>query len=132
MPPVPERAEREPQAVAPTLGPVLWALIASQLGLHSAMAGLRMAAPLLALREGWSALAVGVLMALFAVAPVLLALRAGRMADRHGYHRPVMLAVGLNLAGVLVALLATWVDAASSSRRCAWLRRWPAPAPTSA
>jgi MFS family permease len=89
----------------------LWALIASQLGLHSAMAGLRMAAPLLALREGWSALAVGVLMALFAVAPVLLALRAGRMADRHGYHRPVMLAVGLNLAGVLVALLATWVDA---------------------
>jgi MFS family permease len=89
---------------------LLWALIASQLGLHSAMAGLRMAAPLLALREGWSALAVGVLMALFAVAPVMLAMHAGRMADRHGYHRPVRVAVGLTLLGVLVALLATWFD----------------------
>lgn len=88
---------------------MLWALILSQLGLHSAMAGLRMAAPLLALREGWSPLAVGVLMALFAVAPVMLALRAGRMADRHGYHRPVRLAVAITLAGVLVALIGTWL-----------------------
>jgi len=107
---VPEPAPIDEQAQAPKLGPVLWALILSQLGLHSAMAGLRMAGPLLALHEGWSALAVGVLMALFAVAPVMLALRAGRMADRYGYHRPVKLAVGFTLAGVLVALAGTWLD----------------------
>jgi len=107
-PQVPDQPEPTPQPAVPGLGPALLALIVSQLGLHSAMAGLRMAAPLLALREGWSAMTVGVLMALFAVAPVLLALPAGRMADRHGYHRPVRVAVSLTLTGVLVALAATW------------------------
>lgn len=113
MPPAPEARGQTVEPPGPRLGPVLWALIASQLGLHSAMAGLRMSAPLLALREGWSAMAVGVLMALFALAPVLLAMRAGRMADRHGYHRPVKLAVGLTLLGALVALWATWFDGAT-------------------
>jgi MFS family permease len=89
---------------------LLVALVMGQLGLHSAMAGLRMSAPLLALRGGRSEWAVGVLMALFALAPVLLALRAGRMADRHGYHRPVRLAVILSLIGGAIALLATWFE----------------------
>jgi len=87
---------------------VLVALIAGQLGLHAAMAGLRMASPLMALRDGRSEWTVGVLMALFAVAPVLLALHAGRMADRHGYHRPVRAAVGVTLIGMGVAMFATW------------------------
>ncbi|MFO1219868.1 MAG: MFS transporter [Burkholderiaceae bacterium] len=91
----------------PPLGPTLVALIASQLGLHSAMAGLRMAAPLLALREGSSAMAVGVLMSLFAVAPVMLALRAGRMADKHGFHRPVKWAVAFTLLGMGTAIAGT-------------------------
>jgi MFS family permease len=86
----------------------LVALIAGQLGLHAAMAGLRMASPLMALRDGRSEWTVGVLMALFAVAPVLLALHAGRMADRHGYHRPVRAAVGVTLIGMGVAMFATW------------------------
>jgi len=89
-------------------GRLLLALVVGQLGLHSAMAGLRMSAPLLALRGGRSEWAVGVLMALFALAPVLLAMRAGRMADRHGYHRPVRLAVVLSLIGMGIALAATW------------------------
>ncbi|MDP3224650.1 MAG: MFS transporter, partial [Rubrivivax sp.] len=63
------------------------------------MTGLRMAAPLLALHEGHSAAAVGGLLALFAVAPIALALPAGRMADRHGYHRPVRWAVALAFGG---------------------------------
>lgn len=89
-------------------GRLLFALIVVQLGLHAAMAGLRMASPLMSLRDGRSEFAVGVLMSLFAVAPVLLALHAGRMADRHGYHRPVRAAVGVTLIGVGVAMLATW------------------------
>src|SRR5262245_49220644 len=95
---------------APVPGRLLAALVIGQLGLHSAMAGLRMSAPLLALRGGRSEWAVGVLMALFALAPVLLAMRAGRMADRHGYHRPVRLAGVLSMIGCAVALLATWLD----------------------
>lgn len=109
---MPETAQARALPDGPKLGPLLWALIASQLGLHSAMAGLRMAAPLLALRAGWSPLIVGVLMSLFAVAPVLLALRAGRMADRHGFHRPVKLAAAITLLGVAVAVAATWLAGA--------------------
>lgn len=63
-------------------------LIAGQIRVHC-MAGMRMAAPLLALREGYSAAAVGVLLALFALTQVFLALPAGRFADRHGLKRPV-------------------------------------------
>ena len=83
-------------------------LILGQLGLHSAMAGVRMAAPLQALREGYSPWIVGLLLALFAAVPVLLALPAGRLADRHGYHRPVRLAAALSVSGVLLAVAACW------------------------
>jgi MFS family permease len=86
----------------------LLALVVGQLGIHAAMAGLRLAAPLQALREGYSAWAVGLLLALFAGAAVLSALRAGRLADRHGYHRPMKLAVAVTVAGMLCALGSTW------------------------
>ena len=93
---------------------LLLALIFGQIGLHATMAGVRMAAPLQALRQGHSAWSVGVLMALYAAAPVLLALHAGRMADRHGYHRPVRLAIVLSLVGGLLALGATFAGPAAS------------------
>jgi MFS family permease len=75
-------------------------LILAQICLHACMAGTRMAAPLLALREGYSPAAVGVLLALFALASVFLALPAGRFADRHGLKRPVSYSV---LAAVMGA-----------------------------
>lgn len=97
----------QPQPLSPVAGRVLAALIVGQLGMHSAMAGLRLAAPLQALREGYSAWSVGVLLALFALAPVLSALHAGRLADRWGYHRPVRLAVAVTALGGLLAVLST-------------------------
>jgi len=90
-------------------GQVLAALIVGQLGMHSAMAGLRMAAPLQLLREGYSAWSVGVLLALFAAAAVVSALHAGRLADRHGYHRPVYLAAAVTVLGALMAVGSTFV-----------------------
>jgi len=86
----------------------LIALIVGQICLHSTMAGVRMASPLWALAQHHSAWTVGVLMGLFAAAPIVLALHAGRLADRHGYHRPLHLAVGLTVVGGGCALLATW------------------------
>ncbi|MDP3519867.1 MAG: MFS transporter [Hydrogenophaga sp.] len=74
-------------------------LIAAHVCLHVCMAGTRMAAPLLALREGHSPVAVGVLLALFALAQVFLALPAGRYADRHGLRRPVGWAVLVAMLG---------------------------------
>ncbi len=80
-------------------------LIAGHICLHACMAGMRMAAPLLALREGFSALAVGFLLALFALTQVFLALPAGRYVDRHGLKRPVGWAVLAASAGGALALL---------------------------
>jgi MFS family permease len=97
-------------ASSPITARVLVALVVGQLGLHAAMAGLRMATPLQALRLGASAWTVGVLLALFAAAPVLLALHAGRLADRLGYHRPVRIAAGLALGGMGVAVVSVWLS----------------------
>ena len=69
------------------------------------MAGMRMAAPLLALREGHSAAAVGVLLALFSLSQVFLALPAGRYADRHGLKRPVHRAVVAAVLGAGAAVV---------------------------
>ncbi|MFT3720492.1 MFS transporter [Pseudorhodoferax sp.] len=86
-------------------GAELLRLIAAQVCLHATMAGMRLAAPLLALQQGYSAAAVGVLIALFALTQVFLALPAGRYADRHGLKRPLVLAVGAAFAGAALALV---------------------------
>jgi MFS family permease len=59
----------------------------------------------MALREGRSALAVGFLLALFALTQVFLALPAGRFADRHGLKRPVGLSVIAASTGAFMAVL---------------------------
>jgi MFS family permease len=79
-------------------------IILAQICLHACMAGMRMAAPLLALREGYSPAAVGVLLALFALTQVFLALPSGRYADRHGLKRPVGLSVLAAVVGAGAAV----------------------------
>ena len=108
-----------PERAAPDHSRTLVALIVGQICLHSCMAGVRLAAPLQALRQGHSAWAVGVLLGLFAVAPILLALPAGRLADRHGYHFPLRVAVALSVAGGLLALLSTALAQADFILLCA-------------
>ena len=80
-------------------------LIAGQICLHACMAGMRMSAPLMALRSGQSEAAVGVLLALFALTQVFLALPAGRYADAHGLKRPVMWSVLMAFTGAGLAAL---------------------------
>jgi MFS family permease len=86
------------------LSPALARLIAGHVFLHACMAGMRMAAPLMALRQGHSAVAVGVLLALFALTQVFLALPAGRYADRHGLRRPMAIGVVAALTGSALAV----------------------------
>lgn len=74
--------------------------------IHACMAGVRMGAPLLWLREGGSSLQVGVLLALFAVTQVFISLPAGRFVDAHGFKRPVRWALAAATGGAALAALA--------------------------
>ena len=74
-------------------------LILAQVCIHGSMTGMRMATPLLALKEGYSAAAVGMLLALFALTQVFLSLPAGRYADRHGLKRPLIISVAAACTG---------------------------------
>jgi MFS family permease len=80
-------------------------LILAQICIHGTMTGMRMATPLLALKEGYSAAAVGMLLALFALTQVFLSLPAGRYADRHGLKRPLIISVAAACSGAGVAAL---------------------------
>ncbi|MDP4300230.1 MFS transporter [Leptothrix discophora] len=114
--------------MSPTAAPVarhhiLFALVFGQVCLHAAMAGLRMALPLMLLRQGglgWlhGEAAAGLLLGLFSIVPVVTAVRAGRWTDRRGYHRPVRSAVVLVLLGGLLAVPAA-----------AWGLLWSTPQP---
>jgi MFS family permease len=85
-----------------SLSPALMRLIAGQICLHAAMAGLRLAGPLWVLKNGQSAAVAGLLVALFAVSALFIALPAGRYADRHGLTRPFGVCVAIAVAGALV------------------------------
>jgi predicted MFS family arabinose efflux permease len=81
-------------------------LIGVQICTNGCMAGVRMAAPLLALRAEQGAAAVGMLLALFAFVQLFLALPAGRYADRHNFKNPVAWCMGFSVLGA--ALAAMW------------------------
>ncbi|MBS7351395.1 MAG: MFS transporter [Comamonas sp.] len=80
-------------------------LVAAQITIHACMTGLRMATPLLALSQGYSAAAVGVLLALFALTQVFLSLPAGRFADKHGLKRPLAISVVAACTGASLAAI---------------------------
>ncbi len=101
--PVPASAPIAP--IARTSRRALARLIAGHVCLHACMAGMRMAAPLLALHQGFSPLAVGVLLALFALTQVFLSLPAGRYVDRNGLKKPIGLAVVAAATGATISLL---------------------------
>lgn len=110
--PEPGASRSTPAPPPEGFGRLVAALVVGQLGLHAAMAGVRMAASLQVLREGHDAWTVGLLLALFAAAPVLTAWKAGRLADRHGYHPMVRGAVVLSILGGGAALVSTYAEGA--------------------
>ncbi len=84
----------------------LGALIGLGIANHVALAGSRVAVALDALSRGASTFTVGVLMALFALLPMVFAVAAGRLADRGGVLRPMRLGSAGVVVGVLVPVLA--------------------------
>ena len=96
----------------------LFGLITAQVCLHASLAGVRMAAPLWVLRSGGSEVLLGPVVGLFALAPVALALPAGHLADRRGYHVTLRLAVSLTIGGALIASCATFFPPLSYPALC--------------
>ena len=84
--------------------PELFKLITGQVFLHACMTGMRLATPLLALQQGYSTLAVGVLLALFSVTQVFMAIPAGRFTDRHGLKPPVQVSIVMACLGSGMAI----------------------------
>lgn len=86
-----------------SFGWTLLTLVAAQVGLHGCLNGMRMTVPLLAVSEARGAAVIGLLMALFAAFPFLLAIPAGRLVDRRGYHVGTRSGAVLALAGAALA-----------------------------
>jgi MFS family permease len=79
-------------------------VIATLVAIHACMAVTRVAASLWVLDRGYGEWTVGLLLSLFAMAPIVLSLWAGRQADTHGFHRPVGIGVLMAGGGAIVAL----------------------------
>jgi MFS family permease len=87
--------------------PTLAALVTLSTINHVVLSGNRVTVTLQALREGASTATVGLILALFALLPMLCAVWAGRLSDRVGIRKPMLGAsVGL-IAGTLLPLLFT-------------------------
>ncbi len=86
----------------PPLSP-LFRLIAVAVTAHVALGAARVTTALYALSLQASAFTVGTLIALFAVFPMLLAVPMGRLIDRIGVRRPLMVGCLLASAGVILA-----------------------------
>lgn len=69
---------------------------------HTAFGASRVTASLYALSNKASAFTVGVVIALYALVPALLAVRAGRWLDEVGPYRPLLAGTGLMAAGALL------------------------------
>jgi predicted MFS family arabinose efflux permease len=69
---------------------------------HIGFVGSRITVSLSAIHQGATPLTVGVLMALYAVFPMLLAVQGGRLVDRVGPFRPIAIAGVVVAAGVLL------------------------------
>jgi MFS family permease len=72
---------------------------------HTSYGAARLTGTLYALRNGASAFTVGVQLALFALVPALLAVRAGRWIDSAGPFRPLVLGVTLMMFGAVLPAL---------------------------
>jgi predicted MFS family arabinose efflux permease len=69
---------------------------------HVGFVGIRITVSLSAINQGASPLAIGTLMALYAVFPMLLAVHAGRLVDRVGAFRPIAVSGTILVAGMLL------------------------------
>jgi len=78
-------------------------LVVATVFAHCAFSGSRLTISLFALDRGASALVVGVLMSLMSALPMLLGVTAGRLDDRIGIRRPILISASVLFAAIAAA-----------------------------
>lgn len=76
--------------------------------LHSVLSGTRVAVMLAGLNLGLSTFEVGILVAVFALLPMMFSVQAGRLIDIKGPWRPMCVSAGLVLVGAVIPFV--WLD----------------------
>jgi MFS family permease len=89
----------------------LWRVISISVVAHIALAGARITTSLYALSFHVSEFAIGSLIALFALFPMLFAVRAGRLVDRIGIAKPMIAGGLMMVAGFAIPCLTTGIAA---------------------
>lgn len=90
-------------------------VVGTLVGLHACMAATRVAATLAVLAQGFPEWTVGALLSLYGLAPIVISMGAGRMADRYGFHRPVRWAVAAALSGAVLPVITQHIAALALS-----------------
>ena len=72
---------------------------------HAGFVGSRITVSLSAIDQQASPLTVGVLMSLYAALPMLISVWAGRLIDRVGSYRPLLVSIGITSAGIFMPFL---------------------------
>ena len=83
---------------------IAYLVVLPTLLLHLAFAGCRVNLSLYALNLHASPLTVGILLSLLALLPMMFAVRAGRMIDRIGVRKPMLLGTVIVIAGLVIAV----------------------------
>ena len=90
---------------------IAYLVVLPTLLLHLAFAGCRVNLSLFALSLHASPLTVGILLSLLALLPMMFAVRAGRVIDRIGVRRPMLLGSVIVIAGLVIAVAFPRIEA---------------------
>ena len=89
----------------------MYLIVSLNVMIHGCLAGSRVVMALLAIELGASPLAIGVMVALYSVPPLLLGVFSGRVSDRYGLHPPMLFGSVMCGCGLLLPYL--WRDIAA-------------------
>ncbi len=90
---------------------IVYLVVLPTLLLHLAFAGCRVNLSLFALNLNASPLTVGVILSLLALLPMIFAVRAGRVIDRIGVRKPMLLGAVTVIIGLVIAIAFPQIEA---------------------
>lgn len=90
---------------------IVYLVVVPTLLLHLAFAGCRVNLSLFALHLGASPLVVGIILSLLALLPMIFAVGAGRIIDRIGVRKPMLLATVVVILGLVIGVVFPQIEA---------------------